>query len=398
MTQPGERQAGAGLLRDVTYLDNNATTRVDDAVIAAMAPYFSDYYGNPSSLHTFGAQVAAQIESARSSVARLIGARDSEIVFTSGGTEADNAALRGVLAARPNRRHVVLSAVEHHALIELGEAVEREGVAVSWVGVDRDGRLDLDGLSAALRDDTALVAVMLANNETGVVYPLKEVCALAHARGALVHSDAVNAAGKMAIDVEALGVDLLALSAHKVYGPKGVGALYIRRGTAFRPLQIGGPQERHRRGGTHNVPGIIGLGAACDLLVSHLERGQETARVEALRGALEAGLKERFVDSEIVGAGAPRLPNTTCVCFPGVEAEALLLLLSEARICASSGAACSSGSLEPSHVLKATGIPPEIAQGQIRFSLGRYNTEADVSRLLEVLPDLVAKVAAVKVP
>lgn len=378
-----------GLLRDVVYLDNNATTRVDDAVVAAMVPFLGQFYGNPSSIHTFGAQIAARIETARGSVARLLGARESEVVFTSGGTEADNAALRGALNARPDKRHIAISAVEHHAVIELGEALQRAGCTVSWIGVDSAGRLDLAGLERALRDDTALVAVMLANNETGVIYPLREISALARARGALLFSDAVNAAGKIPIDVETLGVDLLAISAHKLHGPKGVGALYIRRGTPFQPLQIGGPQERHRRGGTHNVPGIIGFGAACDRVISG---GFATA---ALRDRLEAGLTSRFTNAHIIAAAAPRLPNTTCVCFEGVEAEAVLLLLSEAGICASSGAACSSGSLEPSHVLKAMGVPPAVAQGQVRFSLGRYNTAADIDRLLDALPQILARVAKV---
>lgn len=386
----------ADLVRDVVYLDNNATTRVDDAVAAAMLPFLTSYYGNPSSLHTFGAQVAARIESARAGVARLLGARESEIVFTSGGTESDNAAIRGVLLARPDRRHVIISAVEHHAVIDIAEQLELEGYAVDRIGVDRDGRLDLTELRARLRpDQTALVCAMLANNETGVVFPLREVADAAHAAGALVHTDAVNAAGKIGIDVEALSVDLLAISGHKLYAPKGVGALYVRRGTPFRPLLIGGPQERHRRGGTHNAPGIIALGAACELLIRELEAS--AARISALRSRLEAGLRAHFPDILILGEQAPRLPNTTCACFEGVEAEALLLLLSEAGICASSGAACSSGSLEPSHVLKAMGVPPHVAQGQIRFSLGRFSTPADVDRLLGVLPGLVARVAAVNV-
>ncbi len=386
----------ADLVRDVIYLDNNATTRVDDAVAAAMLPFLTTYYGNPSSLHTFGAQVAARVESARAGVARLLGARESEIVFTSGGTEGDNAAMRGALLARPERRHVIITAVEHHAVIDIAEQLGHEGYSVDRVGVDRDGRLDLSELRALLRpDQTALVCAMLANNETGVVFPLREVADAAHAAGALVHTDAVNAAGKIAIDVEALGVDLLAISGHKVYAPKGVGALYVRRGTPLRPLLIGGPQERHRRGGTHNAPGIIALGSACELLVRELE--VSAARIATLRGRLEAGLRERFPDILILGEKAQRLPNTTCACFEGVEAEALLLLLSEAGICASSGAACSSGSLEPSHVLKAMGIPPHVAQGQIRFSLGRFSTSGDVDRLLSVLPGLVARVAAVNV-
>lgn len=378
----------------ITYLDNNATTRVDPRVAAAMAPLLAEEYGNPSSLHRLGAQAAARVEEARQQVARLIGARDSEIIFTSGGTEADLTALRGVVAARPSRRHVVISAVEHHAVVEPAELLEREGYEVSRVRVDREGQLDLDHLRDSLRDDTALVSVILANNETGVIYPLKQVCELAQARGVLVHTDAVNALGKMPVDVEELGVDLLSLSAHKIHGPKGSGALYLRRGTPLRPLLIGGPQERHRRGGTLNAPGIVGLGAACAVLY---ESGAAMmAAVGRLRERLEDELRRRFSDVYICGAGAARVPNTTCACFPGISSEALVLLLSEAGLCVSSGAACSSGSQEPSPVLLAMGIPPEVAQGQVRVSLGRFNTEADVERLLAVLPDMLRKVGATR--
>lgn len=379
----------------ITYLDNNASTRVDDAVLAAMQPYFAELYGNPSSLHHFGAQVFARIEAVRSVVARLIGARDGEIVFTSGGTEADNAALRGVLAARPDRRHAVISAVEHSAILEPAEQLRAEGFEITHLSVRSDGRVDLEELRSVLRADTALVSVMLANNETGVIMPVREVVELARGVGALVHTDAVNALGKMSVNVEELGVALMSLSAHKIYGPKGVGALYIRRGTPWRPLLYGGRQERERRGGTYNAPGIIGLGAACELLLRGAE--QERGRIAALRDRLEAGLRSRFPDCLIVGAAAPRVPNTCCVCFPGVESEAVLLLLSELGICASSGSACSSGSLEPSHVLRAMGVDPHVAQGQIRFSLGRFSTSADIDRLLEVLPGVIERVAAVNI-
>lgn len=377
---------------ELTYLDNNATTCVDPRVLEAMLPYLRERYGNPSSSHQFGAQVAADIEQARAQVAGLIGAREREIVFTSGGTESNNAALRGVLAARPNKRHVAISAVEHHSVLELGEALEREGVAVTFVAVDGEGRIDLDALSNALRDDTALVSVMLANNETGVVSPVREVCELASARGVPVHTDAVNALGKIDVNVESLGVSLLSLSAHKIYGPKGVGALYVRRGVAFRATQLGGPQEQHRRGGTLNAPGIIGLGAACALLAG-AER-DSIARVLALRDRLEREVLRRFDNARVIGSAAERTPNTSCICFAGISAEPILLLLSEAGVCVSSGAACSSGSLEPSHVLRAMGVPAEVAQGQVRFSLGRYSTDRDVDRLLDVLPGVLEKVSA----
>ena len=375
----------------ITYLDNNATTRVDPRVLAQMLPYFSEEYGNPSSAHQFGSRVAGRIEEARTQVARLIGARETEIIFTSGGTEADNLALRGVLAARASKRHVVISAVEHHAIFEPCEALQREGFQVTSIAVDREGRLDLDQLAANIRDDTAIVSIMLANNETGVIFPLREVAAIAHQRGVPVHTDAVNALGKTRVNVEELGVDLLSLSSHKIYGPKGVGALYVRRNTPLRAMMIGGGQERKRRGGTSNAPGIIGLGAACQILHELSDAGME--QVGALRDQLEAELRRRFQDILILGAAAERLPNTCCACFPGLSSEPLVMLLSENGICVSSGAACSSGSLEPSRVVQAMGIEPRIGQGQIRFSLGRFNTAADIQRLFEVLPQVVEKVS-----
>ncbi len=379
-------------MSDLAYLDNNASTRVDPRVLEAMLPYFSQRFGNPSSMHQFGASVAARVEEARGQVAAALGARDSEIVFTSGGTEADNAALHGVLAARPHKRHVVISSVEHHAVFEYAEQLEHDGYAVTRVRVDRDGRLDLAHLAESIRDDTALVSVMLVNNETGVVLPVREVCEIAARRGVPVHSDAVNALGKLPISVDELGVALLSISAHKVYGPKGVGALYVRRGTSISPLIIGGSQERRRRGGTLNAPGIIGLGAACALLCPHDEA--EARRQRRLRDRLEAGLIERFDNAHIVGQAVERVGNTCCACFAGVGGEALVLLLSEAGVCVSSGAACSSGSLEPSHVLKAMGFDGYVGQGQTRFSVGRFSTDADVDRALAVLPELMRKVAA----
>lgn len=381
----------------IVYLDNNATTRVAPSVRDAMLPYLDELYGNSSSLHHFGARVAAEIEQARGQLAKLIHARESEIVFTSGGTEADNTALHGVLSARPSKRQVIISAVEHHAILEPAERLHQHDVDVTKIGVDRAGRLDLEALGAAIRDDTALVSVMLANNETGMVYPLREIAELAHARGVLVHTDAVNALGKHPVDFEALGVDLMSLSAHKMHGPKGVGALVIRRGTPFQPRQIGGPQERDRRGGTHNAPGIIGFGAAATLWLNADETVAMHARVHALRDELERRLLASCPRAHVIGIAAERLGNTSCICFDGVEAEPVLLLLSERGICASSGAACASGSLEPSHVLKAMAIPPEIAQGQIRFSLSRYTTHDDIDRVVAALPEVLAKVASVNV-
>lgn len=378
----------------LTYLDNNATTRIDPRVLDAMLPYLTEMWGNPSSMHHFGAQVAAKIEEARSAVAKLIHARDTEIIFTSGGTEADNAAVWGVLNALPDKRHVVFSAVEHHAILDQVDELRRRGYEVDIVGVDTQGRLDLAAFADALRGDTALASLMLANNETGVIFPLREMCEIAAKRGIAVHTDAVNAVGKMAVDVEALGVSMLSLSGHKLYGPKGVGALYIRRGTPFRPLQIGGPQERGRRGGTLNAPGIIGLGAACDLFSID---AADVPRIRGLRDRLEREILAACSNARVVGLNADRLVNTSCICFEGIGAEAIVLLLSEAEICVSSGAACSSGSLEPSHVLKAMGIPPEVAQGQVRFSLGRFSTTADVDRAIQTVPGVIEKVGAVNI-
>jgi len=368
----------------LVYLDNNATTRPDPRVVGSMLTLLTDEYANPSSAHYFGARVAARVEEARRQVAALLGARDREIVFTSGGTEADNAALRGVLAARPDRRHLIISAVEHHAIFETAEQLEREGLTVTRIAVDRDGQLDLASLQAALRPDTALVSIMLANNETGIVFPVREAVALAHARGVPVHSDAVNALGKIPVRVDELGVDLLSISAHKVYGPKGTGALYIRDGTPFQKWQIGGAQERNRRGGTLNAPGIVGLGEACRLLQEQEPAVNE--QIRTLRDRLEVELTRRFSNAVIIGQNAPRLPNTTCVCFDGLVGASLVMLLSDAGICISGGAACAAGAVEPSHVLRAMGIPTRLAGGQIRISLGRYNTPADIDRLLDALP------------
>ena len=378
----------------LVYLDNNATTRPAPEVLAAMQPCLSELYANPASPHRFGSRAAAAVEEARSRVAALLGARESEIVFTSGGTESNNAALRGVFAAQPHRRHLVVSTVEHHALLAPAELLERRGVSVTRIGVDRQGRLDLDALADALRDDTLLVSIMLANNETGVIFPLAEVCRIAHARGALVHTDAVSAIGKIPVNVAELGVDLLSASAHKLHGPKGVGALYIRRGTPFCPLLVGGPHENQRRAGTLNVPGIVGFGAACALAADSAGANEQVRR---LRDHFERELARRVGDVQIVAADAPRLPNTSCVCFAGLSAEAILLLLSEAGVCVSSGSACSSGSLEPSHVLRAMGLDPHVAQGQIRFSFGRYNTADEVERVLALLPEIVAEVAESKI-
>lgn len=377
----------------IVYLDNNATTRLDERVLEAMLPLMRDAFANASSTHRMGSAVAARVEGAREGVAASIGASPGEIIFTSGGTESDNAALVGVLGARPRKRHVIVSSVEHSAILEKCTALEAEGVEVTRIAVSSAGRLDLDQMRAALRPDTALVSVMLANNETGTIFPLRDVCEIAKSEGVLVHTDAINAMGKIPVDVAALGVDLLSISAHKIHGPKGCGALYVRRGTPFRPLIIGGGQERGRRGGTLNAPGIVGLATACQLAQEAITA--EMPRLAALRDAFEARLQDRFENLVIVGRSAPRVGNTSCLCLPGLSAEPLVLLLSEAGVCISSGSACSSGSLDPSHVLRAMGLPPEVAQGQLRFSWSRMSTEADVERVIEVLPGIVDKVGGI---
>lgn len=374
------------------YLDNNATTQPDPRVVSAMQRMLTEHWGNASSAHAFGADAAVAVEAARRQVATALGAAPSDIVFTSGGTEADNAALRGVLAAQPEKRHLIISAIEHHAVIETAEQLEHEGVAVTRLGVDGDGRLDLDELRRAMRPDTGLISLMLANNETGVIFPLPAVVELARERGVPVHTDAVNALGKTPVDVNALGVDLLSLSGHKIYGPKGVGALYMRPGTPFRKWQIGGGQERGRRGGTLNSPGIVGLGTACALL--HEQGPEVNARIRELRDGLEARLRTLDARVHFIGHRDERLPNTACVCFEGLIGETLVTLLSEAGVYVSSGAACAAGAIEPSHVLKALGVPTAVAGGAIRFSLGRNNTTADVERLFAVLPGVLCEAAS----
>lgn len=384
---------------ELIYLDNNATTRPDPRVVEAMLPFLRDQYGNPSSLHRFGGAAAAAIEAARGRIAQAVGARESEIIFTSGGTEADNLALRGVLVARPSQRRLVISAIEHHAILEPAEALEREGVTVTRVGLDAGGAFDLAALAEAITPDTALVSVMLANNETGAVLPIHEIARIAHERGVRVHTDAVNALGKIPVRCDALDVDYMSLSGHKVHAPKGCGALVVRRGAPLRPLLVGGPQERQRRGGTQNVAGIVALGEACALFAesSAGEFVSDAAKMAGLRDRFERDVRARCRRAHVIAANGPRLPNTSCICFEGVEAEALLILLSEAGVCVSSGAACSSGSLEASHVLKAMAIDPRIAQGQVRFSLSRLTTADELDRALAALEAALARLAKLRV-
>ena len=379
---------------DRIYLDHNATTPVDPRVLEAMLPALREGFGNASSLHWFGQQARAALDEARAQIAGLIGANPAEIVFTSSGTEADNLAVRGAAGiARPPRRGIVYSAMEHHAVMNTAKSLGEEGCPVASVRATADGVVDLDDLASKVDDTTALVAVMLANNETGVIQPLGEVVRIAHAHGALVHCDAVQAAGKMKIDVRALDVDLLALSGHKIYAPKGVGVLYVKRGTRLRPFVRGGSQERNRRAGTENIPGIVGMGRAA--AIAREELAAESARVGALRDRLEARLLA-MPGTRRNGDG-PRVPNTTNVSFAGIEAESLLMALDLAGVAVSTGAACAAGAVEPSHVLRAMGIPLERVQGSVRFSLGRATGERDVDRAAETVATAVAKQRALAV-
>ncbi|MEN9208245.1 MAG: cysteine desulfurase NifS [Gloeomargarita sp. GMQP_bins_120] len=375
----------------VVYLDNNATTAVAPEVLEAMLPYLTTAYGNPSSMHRFGGQVAQAIQTAREQVADLLGATPTEIVFTSGGTEGNNTAIRSALASFPNRRHIVTTQVEHACVRNLCRHLEKQGYQVTYLSVDRRGQLDLLELEAALTGDTALVSVMWANNETGVLFPIDQIGALVKSRGVLFHVDAVQAVGKIPIHLQDSPIDLLTLSGHKFHAPKGIGALYVRRGVPFRPLLLGGHQERNRRAGTENVAGSVGLGRAAVLAKQHLA---DMARVQALRDHLEQSILRAIPETVVNGQGSPRLPNTSNLGFKYIEGEAILLLLDREGICASSGSACTSASLEPSHVLQAMGLPYSVLHGSIRLSLSRYTTPADIERVLAVLPGIVAQLRA----
>ncbi len=371
------------------YVDNNATTRVAPEVVEAMLPYFTELYGNPSSMHFFGGQVQKKINEAREEVADFLGADPSEIVFTSCGTESDNAAIFGTLDSYPEKRHFVTSRVEHPAVMNVTTYLHRKGYRTTEVRVDRLGRLDLDELKEALTDETALVSIMYANNETGVIFPIEEIGQIVKSRGIPFHTDAVQAAGKIPLNMKKSTIDLLSISGHKLHAPKGIGVLYIRKGTKFSPYLIGGHQEKGRRGGTENVPYIIGLGKACQLAKKHLE--DENTRVRALRDYLESKLLEKIPNTLVNGDRGNRLPNTLSVSFEYVEGESILLLLSDLGICASSGSACTSGSLEPSHVLRAMGVPFTAAHGSIRFSLSIYNTKEEMDYIIEHLPSIIQK-------
>ena len=374
----------------VIYVDNNATTMVAPEVLDAMLPYFSTYYGNPSSMHSFGGEVAGSIKTARENVARLIGAQPEEIVFTSCGTESDGTAIRAAIESYPDKKHIVTSRVEHPAVKNLYEILSKKGYRATFVPVDHSGRLDIDYLYDSLSDDTAIVSLMWGNNETGVIFPIEEISREVKSRGILFHTDAVQAVGKIPINISETGVDMLSLSGHKFHSPKGIGALYIRKGTRFSPFMVGGHQEKGRRGGTENTASIIGLGKAAELAAAHLEKNGYD-RISRLRDKLEQTLLAKVPNAMITGDPANRLPNTTSIAFEFVEGEAILLMMNEHGICASSGSACTSDSLEPSHVLRAMGIPFTAAHGSIRFSLSRYNTEDEIDVILEKLPPIIER-------
>jgi cysteine desulfurase len=371
------------------YVDNNATTKVAPEVVEVMKPYFSEFYGNPSSMHFFGGQVQKQVNEAREKVADFLGAEASEIVFTSCGTESDNAAILGTLDSYPEKRHFVTTRVEHPAVGNVSTYLGRKGYRVTELPVDREGRLDLDGVRETVTEETVLVSIMYANNETGVIFPIGQICEIVKGKGVPFHTDAVQAAGKIPLNMKKSTMDMLSISGHKLHAPKGIGILYIRKGTKFSPFLIGGHQEKGRRGGTENVPYIIGLGKACELAKKHLD--DENTRVRALRDYLEKKILETIPNVLVNGDGANRLPNTVSVSFEYVEGESILLLLSDLGICASSGSACTSGSLEPSHVLRAMGVPFTAAHGSIRFSLSIYNTKEEMDYIIEHLPPIIKR-------
>ena len=376
-------------MQDTIYFDNNATTSVAPEVVEAMLPFLTKLYGNPSSIHRFGGQVMAHVDKAREQLAGLLGATPSEIIFTSCGTESDNAALRSAVFTQPKRKKIVISQIEHPAILNTAKDLERSGVAVAVIPVDEHGRLDMEKAKAEIDENTALVSVMWANNEIGNIFPVRELAEMAHAKGALFHTDAVQAVGKVPINLAADGIDFLSLSGHKLHAPKGVGALYVRRGIRFHPFVIGGHQENGRRAGTENVASLVGLGAAAELAKANMEK--ENTFVRSLRDTLEQGVIATIKDVRVNGDVANRLPNTTNISFEYIEGESILMLLDQFGICASSGSACTTGSLEPSHVLRAMNLPYTAAHGAIRFSFSRYNTMEEVQFTLEKLPPIIAR-------
>ena len=371
------------------YLDNNATTRLDPMVLEAMMPFMTEHYGNPSSIHGFGEPVRKGIERAREQVAALLGAaHDSEIIFTSCATEANSTAILSAVEALPERKEIITTVVEHPAILEVCEHLERRGYTIHRLPVDNQGRLDLDHYQSLLSENVALVSVMWANNETGTVFPVQTMATMAKEKGVLFHTDGVQAVGKFPIHLASSDIDMLSFSGHKIHAPKGVGALYVKRGSRFRPLLRGGHQERGRRAGTENAAGIVGLGMACELAEVHMPIMSHLAE---LRDELQAGLLEKVPCSIITGDIANRTPNTLNIAFEYIEGEAILLMLNQLGIAASSGSACTSGSLEPSHVMRAMGIPYTAAHGSVRFSLSRYTRQKEIDYVLEKLPPVIER-------
>lgn len=375
--------------QSVYYLDNNATTRVAPEVVEAMLPYLTEQWGNPSSAYTFGKKAGHAVAEAREKVAALINANPREIIFTSCGTESNNAAINSALTSQPGKRHVITTVVEHSANIQFGQTLEKRGCEVTWIPVDRAGQLDVHEIHEAIREDTAIVSVMLANNETGVIYPVEEIAAICRAKGVLFHTDAVQTPGKLKLDVKAMEVDFLSLSAHKLHAPKGIGVLYVRKGVSFQPYVMGGGQEQGRRGGTENVANMVAFGKAAEIAVASLEENLD--RIRALRDRMEEGIINSIEGVTRNGAKEPRLANTSNLSFTNCEAEAILLLLDREGICASSGSACTTGSMAPSHVLTAMGLTPELAMGAVRLSLSKYSTDDEVDHLLAKMPEIVSK-------
>jgi cysteine desulfurase len=374
---------------NVIYVDNNATTQVSPEVLEEMLPYFNEFYGNPSSMHTFGGKVEYKLTEARTRIASLLGASPEEIILTSCGTESDSTAIRAAILSNPDKKHILTSRVEHPAVKNHYEYLSKNGYRVTFVPVDRQGRLDLDYLYKNLSDNTALVSIMWANNESGVIFPIEEISKITKEKGIVFHTDAVQAVGKIPIDLKTIDIDMLSLSGHKLHGPKGVGALYVRRGTKYTPFIIGGHQEKGRRGGTENVASIIGLGKSAELAAAHLS--DKNNQVKQLRDKLETEILKRVPNTIINGDRNNRLPNTTSIAFEYVEGESILLMMDEFGICASSGSACTSGSLEPSHVLRAMGVPFTAAHGSVRFSLSKYNTEEEIDFIIEKLPPIIKR-------
>lgn len=372
------------------YLDNNATTMVDPEVVAAMLPFFTEHFGNPSSIHSFGSQVGKALKTARGQVQALLGAEhDSEIIFTSCGTESDSTAILSALKAQPERRVVITTAVEHPAILTLCEWLEKEDYVVHRLPVDKKGRIDLDHYKSLLAPNVAIVSAMWANNETGTLFPVEEMAEMAHEAGVMFHTDAVQAVGKIPVDLKNTKIDMLSLSGHKLHAPKGIGVLYLRRGCRFRPLLRGGHQERGRRAGTENAAGIVALGKAAELALANIDH--ENTVVKRLRDKLERGILAQVPHAFATGDTLYRLPNTSNIAFEYIEGEGILLLLNKLGIAASSGSACTSGSLEPSHVMRAMGIPYTAAHGTTRFSLSRYTTEEEIDRVIAAVPPIVAQ-------